>query len=193
MHHLIRRIHLFAGLALLVFVLMYFVSGYVIVHRPWFGSNQPKTSTRQEPIEVPADLSEEGLSRYLQDKLGLRGQRRPANHQSDGSLRFSFVRPGTSYEVVIPAGQKEAKITERHGGGAEVLNGMHRLHGYRGGGLYVIWAIIYDLASAALIVFALSGIILWYQSTRPRWPGWCCLGLSFGFTASMVAYLLVSK
>jgi len=36
-----------------------------------------------------------------------------------------------------------------------------------GGWLYDLWAVVYDLASASMILFALSGIYLWHQ----RRPG----------------------
>jgi hypothetical protein len=57
----------------------------------------------------------------------------------------------------------------------------------------VIWAVLYDLASAALILFAITGIFLWYKSTSRRLPGVVCLAASFGFTASMVIYLVIRR
>jgi len=193
MYTFIRRIHLFSGLVLLVFVLMYFVSGYVIIHRPWFGKSEPATIHRQEPLIVSERRSDEEMSRYLQEKYGLRGQRSPANHRPDGSVRFSFVRPGTSFEALIAPDGKSLTITEKHLGAADIANGLHRLHGYHGGWLYLLWAFVYDLASAALIVFAISGVVLWFQSTSRRLAGWLCLALSCGFTASMMGYLLLSR
>lgn len=193
MYHVVRRIHLFSGLVLLLFILMYFVSGYIIVHRPWFGRAQPATVTRKVAWTAPAGLADEEISQYIQETFGLRGQRAPANHRSDGSVRFNFVRPGTTFEALLQPGSKELTITEKHLSAADIANGMHRLHGYHGGWFYYLWAFVYDLASTGLIVFALSGVVLWYQSTTHRLAGYLCLGASVGFTAAMISYLLFSK
>jgi hypothetical protein len=193
MYQLVRRVHLFTGLGLLLFVLMYFFTGYVIIHGKWFGQSEPKTSARTEPLEAPSGLSDEGMSHYLQERFDLRGQPGAVNHRPDGSARFTFGRPGTAIEVVVAAGGRQVAITEKKFPFRGTANGFHRLRGYRGGPFYVAWAVLYDLASAALILFAITGIFLWYKSTARRWPGLVCLAASFGFTASMVIYLLVRQ
>ena len=193
MYHVIRRIHLFCGLLLLVFVLMYFLSGYVIIHESWFKRSEPKNTIHTEALDAPKNLSDDALSQYLQKTFDLRGQRAPADHRSDGSTRFLFLRPGTTHEAVVASGGKEVTITSKRFDVANIANGMHRLRGYHGGWLYCLWACFYDLASLALILFALSGIFLWYKSTHRRLVGVICLSLSLSFSAAMVLYLMLSK
>jgi hypothetical protein len=193
MYQLVRRVHLFTGLGLLLFVLMYFFTGYVIIHGKWFGQSESKTSVRTETMEAPPGLSEEGMSIHLQERFDLRGQRGAVNHRPDGSARFTFGRPGTAIEALVAPGGRQVTITERKFDFRGTANGFHRLRGYRGGAFYLGWTVLYDLASAALILFAITGIFLWYKSTARRWPGLLCLAASFGFTASMVIYLLVRR
>jgi hypothetical protein len=193
MYQLVRRLHLFTGLGLLLFILMYFVTGYVMIHSQWFGNSQPKTLVHTEPLEFPPGLSEEGMSRYLQERFDLRGQPGSVNRRPDGSRRFTFGRPGTAVEALVDAGGRQVTLTEKKLPFRGTANGFHRLRGYRGGAFYMVWAALYDLASAALILFAITGIFLWYQSTLLRWPGLLCLAASFGFTASMVVYLVVRR
>ena len=193
MYLLIRRIHLFTGLLLLLFVFMYFVSGYVIIHRPWFGKNAPKTSTRTETLEFNGETSEEAMAKFLQDRFDLRGRSGAIKHRPDGSVQFNFARPGTIHEAVVASEGKQVTITSKEFGFADLANGMHRLHGYKGGWLYWVWALFFDLASAALIVFALTGVVLWYQMGGNRIPGLICLLVSFGFTAAMISYLMWTK
>jgi hypothetical protein len=109
------------------------------------------------------------------------------------SRQFNYARPGTTFEAVVSPDGKQVAITSKEFGFVGLANGMHRLHGYGGGRIYDAWAFLYDLASAALILFALTGIILWYQSTSRRLPGLICLGLSFSFSAAMILYLLYRK
>jgi hypothetical protein len=192
MYHFLRRIHLFSGLILLVFVLMYFVSGYVIIHAKWFGGRQPKVSTYSQKIDLRPDLSDQALVSYFQAVLGLRGRPSPVEHRKDGTTRVNFSGPAASFQAVITPGTNQVTITRKDFGFAGVANGMHRLRGYSGGALYCIWSFMYDLASAALIVFGVTGVLLWYQSTPRRLPGWICLVAGFGFTAAMVLYLMLS-
>ena len=193
MYPLIRRIHLFTGLLLLVFVLMYFASGYVMIHNGWFNKPGPVTSTRTVALNYSGDASDEALSRHLQETFDLRGKRNPPNHRKDGSRQFNFTRPGTTFEAVVSQDVRQVSITRKESGFVGLANGMHRLHGYGGGRIYDAWALLYDLASAALILFAITGIVLWYQSTPQRLPGLICLGLSFGFSTAMILYLLYRK
>jgi hypothetical protein len=193
MYHFIRRIHLFTGLLLFVFVVMYFASGYAMIHNQWFKKTPPSITTRAEPLHEPAPATDETLSAYLQDKFDLRGKRNPAIHRKDGSRQFGYLRPGTTIDAVVSADGKQVTITRREFDFVGLANGFHRLRGYGGGWLYDLWSALYDLASAALIVFGLTGILLWYQSTLRRLPGLICLAISFGFTASMILYLMFRR
>ena len=78
-------------------------------------------------------------------------------------------------------------------GAVGIAIGLHRLHGYGVGGLYDLWAFVYDLASASMIVFSLSGIFLWHQTTKKRMAGWICLGASFAFAALMILYFMHTR
>ena len=193
MYSSLRRIHLFTGLILLVFVFMYFVTGYVMIHAKWFGGREAKTLKYTEKMDIPGNVPDDVLLRRLQTELGLRGQPSDPEHRKDGSIRLSFTRPGTAFQVVIVPGTNLLTVTRKDFGFAGVANGMHRLRGYNGGWRFWAWSLLYDLASLALILFALTGILLWYQSTSRRLTGWLFLAAGCGFTASMVLYLMLSK
>jgi hypothetical protein len=75
-------------------------------------------------------------------------------------------------------------------GAAQTLVGFHRLHRYGGGWVYNLWMVFYDLASFSVILFAASGVYLWYKLTRRRALGWTCLAASFGFTAGTILYFV---
>jgi hypothetical protein len=189
----LRRIHLFTGLILLVFVLMYFVTGYVMIHAKWFGGREAKTTKYTEKLDINGTMADDVLVRRLQTELGFKGQPSDPEHRKGGSIRLSFTRPGTAFQLVIVPGTNLVTVTRKDFGFAGVANGMHRLRGYNGGWRYCAWSLLYDLASLALIVFALTGILLWYASTSRRLTGWLCLAAGCGFTASTVLYLMLSK
>ena len=46
MYDAIRKIHLYCGLIVLLMLMMYFFSGYVMIHRAWFGGQEGKPPPR---------------------------------------------------------------------------------------------------------------------------------------------------
>ena len=73
------------------------------------------------------------------------------------------------------------------------LIGMHRMHNYGGNILYLLWVLLYDLASLSLILFGLTGVYLWYKLTTKRLLGWVILGLGYGYTAATILFLVYAK
>jgi hypothetical protein len=184
---------LFTGLGLLIFVLMYFATGYVMIHPQWFNQAKPNSAKRIEALTIPSGLSNDQMSLYLQEKFDLHGKRTPASRKKDGTWRFNYLRPGTTFEALVSTNGQQVTITEQKFAFAGVMSGLHRQKGYGGGALYDVWSLAYDLASAALVVFAASGVFLWWKSTANRLPGWICLACSLGLTSLMVAYLMLRK
>jgi len=193
MYAIIRRIHLFTGLALLLFVIMYFITGYMLVHEAWLPPAEPKKSSRSVSIEYQGQLDSTEFTSYLEKKFGLRGSRSKPKHREDGTWEFEWFHPGTLYKAIIATNGKSATITTSDLGKVRIGYGLHRLHGYGGGWLYNVWAVIVDFSSLALIGFSISGIYLWHQSTKKRLPGWVCLAASFGFTTITVVYFLTAR
>jgi hypothetical protein len=189
----IRRIHLYTGVGLLAFVVMYFVTGYVLIHHDWFPGAEPVKSTREETLTPAPGLSPEEYAVLLQRQCGLAGKRQPPVRMKDGGWKFAYARPGLAHEVVVPPSGDRVRITTSQSSTRETLVHFHRLHGYGGGRLYDLWMVLYDLASASMIVFALSGIYLWYKLTKRRLLGWTLLAASFAFATGTVLYLVHAR
>ena len=190
MYDTIRRIHLYAGVGLLAFVVMYFVTGYVLIHGEWFPGTPPVKSTREESLTSAPGASPEEFSALLQQRFGLAGKRQPPVRMKDGGWKFEYLRPGLGHEAVVPPAGDRVRITRTEFSTRQMLVHFHRLHGYGGGAMYDLWMVMYDLASAAMIVFAVTGIYLWYKLTRRRLLGWLLLAASFSFTAGTILYLV---
>ena len=189
MYDTIRRIHLYTGVGLLAFVVMYFATGYVLIHHDWFPASQPTESTRQEPLSASAGASPEEFSALLQRQFDLAGKRQPPARMKDGGWKFEYFRPGVVHEAVVPPGGGTVRITTSHFPTHQTLVHFHRMHGYGGGWVYDLWMVMYDLASASMIVFAVSGIYLWYKLTKRHLLGWVMLAVSFSFAIGTLLYL----
>jgi hypothetical protein len=191
---LIRRLHLFAGLTLLVWVALYFVTGWVMVHEDWFPRRDADKQTRSLTLDGQGERNSGEFVRQLETTFDIHGKRNEPVRRGDGTWRFNWIRPGHRYEVTVSATGDRADFTHVQLNGVGVLHGLHRLHGYGGGPLYDGWVVAYDVASASMILFALSGIWLWWrQSAGRRLAGWVCLATGFGFTGAMIAYLMYSR
>ena len=97
---------------------------------------------------------------------------------------------GTRHEVVVSPGRDEVRVTTTRRPSAGVIVGLHRLHKGGGGWKYDLWMVLYDAACLALILFAASGIYLWFKRTQKRALGWTLLALSFGYATAVTLYLV---
>ena len=190
---LTRRIHSIAGLLLLVWVLIYFVTGYVMVREKWFPRTAPVTETKTEALTWEGDPNPEALRVYLEMTYGFRGKAKPPAKSEDGSWNFVWSAPGGDQEARVSSDGKQVQITRRNNGLVALMHALHRLHGYEGGLKYDLWAFFFDLTSAAMILFAVTGVSLWWKTTRARLAGWICLLGSFAFTAGVFYRLMIMR
>jgi hypothetical protein len=169
---------------------MYFITGYALVHWDWFPKTEPVKTTRTEPLKFVDVDDPQAYSLYLQETFELRGKRQEPSRFDDGRWRFRYVRPGTFHVALVAADGKSVAITTRDETAHATLVGYHRLHGYGGGWLYDVWAVLYDLASLSMILSAIIGIYLWYRLTRRKLVGWIFLGISYGYAGVTILYLM---
>ena len=189
----LRRLHLACAFVLLAFVVMYFVTGYVLTHGGWFGEAKVEKRERTvtlDPGRLGAQPDEAGFAVALQEQTGIRGQRSPGRREGNGGWRFQYFRPGHLATVVVAPDLQSAQVSEQQLGWQRILVGFHRLHGYGGGWLYDIWAVLYDLASLSMIVFAVTGVWLWARLAPRHWPGLVILATGLGLTLAIAGYLL---
>lgn len=190
MYDYVRTVHLYAGVAILVFLLMYFTTGYLMIHPELVADAEPERTTHTERLRYAGERTPEAYAEYLQDTYGLHGQAQDPVRLENGSWRFRYARPGTAYEAVVSARGDSVRLTESRDSLRRTLIGLHRLHGYGGGFVYDVWSLFYDLASLALIVFAVTGVWMWHRLTRRRFLGWLVLGGSFAYAGATIAYLI---
>lgn len=193
MYDLIRRVHLYTAMTLLTFVVMYFVTGYVLIHRDLIPERQSDKETVRLRLSTTHIVSPDDLSDHLQEKLGIRGKPAPPRQLKDGRVRIDYFRPGDYSRVTVSAaGDSVVHLRERYDL-RRTLIGMHRMHNYGGSILYLLWVLLYDLASMSLILFGLTGIYMWYKLTQNRKLGWVLLAISYGYTAATILFLAHAK
>lgn len=200
MYPLVRKIHFATAFFLLAFVVMYFVTGYVVTRETWFPDGEKRIETRivtVPPGDVPTgQISADALSARIQQLAGTAGKRFPAQTNSAGRLAFDYLRPGYYAAVEIVSNDPQdyrLEVKETFQDWKRTAINYHRLHGYGGGWFYNLWAFIYDLASLAMIVFAVTGVLMWHRLTKRRLAGWLVLAAGGLLTVSTVMYYLLVR
>jgi hypothetical protein len=186
--HFVRRTHLYLGLFLLPWVIMFGVSSIPLNH----GDESERATwapIADRPFAVaPPDSSDpaalHALGREMMNAGGVTGgfwvyragpQRVDLGHPN-------FLHPIRATYFI----DQRRLLVERRGVAFEdVLTGMHTRGGYDLGGFWdSVWAVAVDVVSIALLAWIASGLFMWWKlpGTGLRRWGWLALaagGVSF--------------
>lgn len=189
MYNLIRKIHLYSGLIILIFLMMYFVSGFMMTHRPWFLGARAAPTTRSAPLRSTGDQSKEQLAADVQRQLGLAGRIQFQPQQPPDVMRFWVIHPGSEIRVDVSKREKLIHVITQREGWVGTLIMLHKVNGFDAQPIFDAYAFLCDLAGASLILFALSGVYLWWKTTKNHLWGILCLAASCAYGAGMMLYL----
>jgi hypothetical protein len=168
-----RGLHLYMGLFLSPFVLVFAISVFYLVH-------SRAGRAEAEPSRLVSDLSvTDGLERLsgrdqvngvrpLLDKLGVKGEvsfirRIPKEHR----LVIPVQIPGRETTVDLNLLSRTATISERNMGVSDALIHLHKMPGPHNVNIRVnssymkVWRWIADVTTYGLFFLTLSGVYLW--------------------------------
>ncbi|HEY8748917.1 MAG TPA: PepSY-associated TM helix domain-containing protein [Tepidisphaeraceae bacterium] len=188
MYNFIRKIHLYAGLIILIFLMMYFISGFMMVHRPWFVAASPPPTTQTAPLQSSDPLPPEQLAANVKKQLSLAGRIQFPQTQPPGMTRFWVVRPGTMIRVDIPTKEHQIHLSTQRVGLVGILIMLHKVSGSDDQLLFDVYAFFCDLAGLSMILFAVSGVYLWWKRVKNHTLGIVCLTASCAYAAGMMLY-----
>ncbi|MEO5741731.1 MAG: hypothetical protein ABIS29_14170 [Vicinamibacterales bacterium] len=175
--HFVRRAHLYTGLFLLPWVIMFGVSTIPINHQ----SPEPANWTRigEHTFDAPVPEAADNLrplGRQMMNVAGIDGgywvYRVNPQHVQAGHP--DFLAP---VRLNYFAKEKRLVVERRPFSLRPFLSGMHTRGGYDMDGLWdSVWAVFVDAVCVGLILWIASGVYMWWglPSTR-RW-GWTALG-----------------
>src|SRR5512141_200330 len=182
---LIRDLHLYFGLFISPFVLVFAVSVFFVVHS-WLPKIASETSTTRvvSSLPLPGDL-QTLAGRPLIDAL------KPALEKADVRGEVGFVRhmvkeekliipvtiPGRETTVSISIASGEATIVTRETGLADALVTLHKSPGQHGPNIRMnwfymrAWRWLADATVYLTLFISVSGIYLWYVLRAERLVG----------------------
>jgi hypothetical protein len=192
--HVVRRTHLYLGLFLLPWFFMYGVSSVPFSHassiQPLFKDGTPEWTLRfdrQYEIEVPAgdELRPVG-ERILKDSGVEEGAF--GAYRERGRIvvyRHDFWR---STRITYYPDEKRLRAEDKRFRWDHFLTGLHARGGFeQTSALDRGWAAIVDLVCLSILVWILSGLIMWWQIPGHRIAG----GIAIAAGAAAFALFLV--
>ena len=188
---LLRRIHMYAGLFLAPWVLMYAVSTMAMNHREHLGTQAPvfsKDYERDYKAVFSHGMTPRQIGEQILLNLGMEGAFNVGQPAKDGTLvinRQDLVRPRrVTYKpadgVVLV---ETAEVT-----GPQILERMHRRRGYaQPYAADRVWGVLVDGFVALSIAWAFTGLWMWWELRATRRLGALCLA---GGLALFVMFLM---
>jgi hypothetical protein len=192
-----RAAHLYTGLLLTPWMVVYAVSAFCVNHKTWFSGPDkpgPKFEVLRE-VEYPLDPGfpkdpKEQVETILRH-LDLEGAyRMPGDPQANPLVIYRSCAAG-QYRITWHR-QPSRLVVERYGPPSfyVLVNSLHFQHGYDLEPIaYQTWAVIVDVVTASTVIWVISGIYLWARRPRRRLLGGACLAAGVVLFAWLVAVL----
>jgi hypothetical protein len=199
-----RDLHLYLGLFVSPFILLFAVSVFLLVHGVGGDAPSPARSRTVEGIALSPDVARlsgpariEALRPVL-DRLGVRGEVDFVRHLAAEQRVIVPVRlPGRETTVTFDYGRQTADITSREQSLADVSVYLHRMPGphnadIRGNsGVIRAWRVLADGTVYAFLFVTLSGVYLWLALRGERRIGLALLAAGacsfFGLVYAIVS------
>jgi len=185
----IRDLHLYFGLFISPFVLVFAVSVFFLVHS-WIPKLGKVTSTTRviSAIALPDNLQKlsgrpliDALKPAL-DMAGVHGEVGFVRHWArEEKLIVPVIIPGRETTVTITIPSREATIVTRETGLADALVTLHKSPGQHGPDIRMnwfymrAWRWMADATVYLVLFISLSGIYLWYVLRAERLVGFILL------------------
>jgi hypothetical protein len=189
--HFVRRAHLYLGLFLLPWVIMFGVSSLPLNHNT---SLTPATWTLVAEHRFDAEVPAAGenlrpLGRDMMNAAGIDGGYF-INRVNDRQVNVNhpdFLKPS---RILYYADQKRLTVEHRDFAFRQFLSGLHTRGGYDMGGVWdAVWAAFVDIVSVGLILWIASGAYMWWHVPATRAWGWLALGAGIGCFAAIIVTL----
>jgi hypothetical protein len=188
-YRLVRDLHLYLGLFISPFVLVFAISVFFFVHS-WRPRIAPETSATRvvSDLPLPGDLQTlsgrpliDALKATL-EKADVRGEVGFVRHMvKEEKLVIPVTIPGRETTVSISIPSREATIVTRETGLADALVTLHKSPGQHGPDIRMnwfymkAWRWMADATVYLILFISVSGIYLWYVLRAARSVGFILL------------------
>lgn len=184
---LLRQIHLYLALFMAPWVLMYAFSTLVMNHRDhlrqWYGGPPPApVFERETPFEaaLPEGANPRVAGAQILAALDMEGAFNATQRRTDKAIVINRLDPITPRRITYVPGSGKLSIEKTPWDMRAYLERMHRRRGYQHDApAEDAWAFSVDFFIAAVLLWAVSGLWMWWELRKTRRWGWVVLALGF--------------
>jgi len=182
-----RRTHLYLGLALLPWLLMYAVSSAIIIHPSTFNPHQPlpKELFSEKAYDKPVDLKGANNS----PELRAAAQQILKDNDMEGGFWADRPNPDTLHidrfsfrgnsSLTYSAKKQTLKIEHQKMRAPQVIQRLHFRGGYQQPDFgNNSWGVLVDFTCITILLWVITGLIMWWQ--LPKLRAWGMLALTDG-------------
>lgn len=173
MNKVMRVLHSYTSMAMLLIMLFFTVTGITLNHRDWFSSVDEPIRQRFElptPFQDETAWEESPIEQgnrvrlWLKDEYSVLGNKVSFEWEADERLMVIDVkRPGGYSLAEIDLDAAEVFLEKQSYGTVAVLNDLH-MGRYSG----VLWSLFIDLSAVAMLLFTLTGFWLVLPQKKRR-------------------------
>lgn len=167
---LVRSLHLYFGLFISPFVLIFSISVLVFNHPQVISllSPLPPASEIEAKLDrIPYDTTDLLTARAIIQKLGIEGEVDFINENSE-RISFPVKKPGLLTHITVNKQTDSVFITQQQEGAYRGMAFLHSMQGphnqkIRGNsGFLKVWRVAADVVVYLLLFLSVSGVFLWY-------------------------------
>lgn len=172
-----RKLHLFAGLFISPFLLVYAVSTIYLNH-----SVRPKPVDEDLgtiPLQIEQNMQGAELVSSVLEQLNLSGEVAGRGQLRNNQTVIRVARPGVIKVVTVNVENQQATIVERTNGLLGAINYLHfnpGLHRVPNWGMTKFWGWLADVTVYLTLFLTVSGVYLWMIIKAERRVGLIALG-----------------
>ena len=185
---ILRKVHLYSSLSIVALLLMYIISSYMMIYHDYF-KVESKNESKVKVDIMPEDINEDNWPAFLKAN-NIRGRLVNEKYEDSGDIIRLYESAKGYNEITILKNVDQVEIRSGELNLSGKINELHRLRGYGGPLLYNIYALLLDIVGISLILFVLTGVILWLKILQNDKIAWIILILGFIYVSAVLGYLI---
>ena len=107
-----------------------------------------------------------------------------------GDIVREYASAAGSTRVSLLSGKNQVEIVQTSKSSSDAIIGIHRQRGYGGPLQYSLYAFLLDLFGISLIVFTITGIIMWFKLLKNNKIAWFIFISGFIYFSITMALLI---
>ena len=189
----LRQLHLYFGLFICPYIVIFAVSTIMLNHRWDF---QVQVDSKSVPVELEEGLEDFEQGKHILRQLGESGEIFVRRVPKQNILRIGAAKPSVNVSVEVDLATQIAKVSYRRQGMAGAMRFLHFNPGpHKGHGVNwffsKLWGWTTDTVVYLLLFITISGIYLWTVIKAERRAGLIALGVGCLCFVGLLAGLLL--